>query len=653
MEFLKNLIKDEKKFFEKYVQISFLLNALLVPLSGIYEFGLTFSIYGQIVGILFLFTFFYNLGLIYLNDRYLDKTIEKERRIHLLTYGYLIIAILTVTTLIVSTNVGGVRRYAFDPSYYILWIFAFIISYLDYTILITKTKNALRNPIEIRKKEKMLKIILTSLILLTIIFSGFYVFNRSSSAASLSPIQLIIFLILLFFIPILFLFLPIIGLLLFKYKWKKNSVSLTIIGLLKVILMSLSLLTFILAGFFMFNLLTGSGLPILITLLINFFLPFFFPSLLLIIPVVTILLYKLIPHEWKKVSKPLTIIGLFLTISFALPYLATPFSIIDANNQFADVFGRNWNKFDPSVEEEFLDMQHVLIQSWFGDPELDPDSWKLDSNHVYKETDDYRLKFDVYYPGKVAAQFIGKKSTMIFFHGGGWSTGHRTNGAPYMKYFAAQGYVCFSVSYRLLEGILDSPDKSYLGDYNIENIMTDIANFTQYLAANEYEDVVHGADLDNVFLMGQSAGAHLAGVTGFGYNDDEWGLDQRLEIKGIVMFYPPNNVKRFWYEEYRIYYEKGFTKYKTPDEDPDFYDTYTPSELVDDDDPPCLIIQGTSDSWVPYTHSVEIEKACDKEDVDVILIKNYFIGHAHDISFLFKSMSIYYIERFIYLVKED
>ena len=81
-------------------------------------------------------------------------------------------------------------------------------------------------------------------------------------------------------------------------------------------------------------------------------------------------------------------------------------------------------------------MQHVLIQSWFGEPELDPDSWKVDSNNVYKETDDYKLKFDVYYQGPIAAQFIGKRATIIFIHGGAWSGGHRDAGAKYLKYFA-------------------------------------------------------------------------------------------------------------------------------------------------------------------------------------------------------------------------
>lgn len=363
MEFIKKLIKDEKKFFNNYVQLSFLLNALIIPLTGIYELGINNSYYGQFIGALFLFTFFCNLGLIYLNDRYLDKTIEKERQLHLLTYGYLLFAILTVITLI-SSRMFCIIRHTFDPMYYFLWIYGFVIAYLDYTIVIPKNRNEKESPIRIRRNENYMKIMLIALIFLTVIFSGFFILNYTSSEPSISPFLFLIYIFLLLLIPILIIFFPVIGISLLKYKWKQSNIALSIKGFLKVVLLSLSLLTFILAGFVAVNLLTGSGPPfVIIILLINIFLHFLFPSLLLIMPILTILLYKLIPREWKKISKSLTFIGFFLTISFALPYLAAPVSIIDTNNQFADVFGRNWNEFHPAVEEEFLDVQHVLLHS--------------------------------------------------------------------------------------------------------------------------------------------------------------------------------------------------------------------------------------------------------------------------------------------------
>ena len=652
MEFLKNLknvTKDDREFYENFIKVSLLLNALAIITSSIYELDATFSFYGQIVGIIFLITFFSNLGLVILNDKYFSRIGRNKRKLHFLTYGYLIVAVITASTLI-SLGLGDIKRQTYDPFYYILFCYGFYISYFDYKQLITNEDITTRKSVQMEQNAKLLQFFLILFSLLIPFFTGFYIFNIISSETQLGTIFIGLYLFSSIILPTIILLLPIIILLLLKCEWKKATISSTTIEFLKIILIALSLLTFLFAGFFAFNILSG-GVPLNALLyLINFILPVFFASFILILPVVTIILYKTFPRKWKKISKSLTIIGIFLTITLSLPFISAPISIIDANCQFANAFGKNWNKFDSEVEEEFLDMPHILIQSWFGEPDLDPDSWKLDSNNVYKETDDYKLKYDIYYPGKIAAQHIGKKATIIFIHGGGWSAREREDGAPYLRYFAAHGYVCFTIDYRLLERE-GSPDKSFVGDYNIENMMRDIANFTQYLAVNEDEDQIHGADLDNVFLIGQSAGAHLAGVTGFGYNDDEWGLDQRLKIKGIVLFYPPNDARSFFYGN--ALYDAGISKYKTPDEDPDFYDLYTPSKLVDDDDPPCLIFQGTSDTYVPYVSAEEIKKACEKEDVKVILITSYFIGHAHDISVLIKTMALYYMERFFYLIKED
>ncbi|TFG30278.1 MAG: hypothetical protein EU532_01445 [Promethearchaeota archaeon] len=645
---LKTLIKDNKKFYKNYIKSSLLLNVLVISLSAVYEIIPILSFLGQIVGALFLLTYFWNLGLILLNDKCMNLLVKPTRRFQFLTYLYLIIAILSTLTLI-NTGLGEIKRMSFDPLYYVLFYFAFYLSYLDYKKLKILEKDNPENSIQINKNENILKLILIFFTILIITFIGIYGYNLLTTSSQES-LNLIMSYVGLFVFIGLILVLPIFIFLLFKFNWKKPTLTSSLIGLLKITLLSLCLLTFIFAGVFVFNILSF-GAPInVIFYLINFIFPAFFAILILLVPVASIIIYKIMPPKSQNITKALTILGLFLTLSLSLPFITTPISVLDANNQFTEAFGKNWNKFEPRVEEEFLDVPYVLIQSWFGEPDLDPDSWKLDANNVYKETDDYKLKFDVYYPGKIAAQFIGKKSTIIFIHGGGWSAREREDGAPYLRYLAAQGYICFTIDYRLLERS-GSPDKSFVGDYNIEQMMRDVANFTQYLAANEEEDEIHGADLDNVFIIGQSAGAHLAGVTGFGYNDDEWGLDQRLKIKGIVLFYPPNDAREFFYGN--ALYDAGISKYKTPSEDPNFFDLYTPSELVDNDDPPCLIFQGTSDTYVPYENAVEIKKACQKAEVDVILVTSYFMGHAHDISVLVKTMALYYMERFFYLIKED
>ena len=176
MEFIKKKIKDEKKFFDNYVQLSFLLNALIISLTGIYELGVTNSYYGQFIGALFLFTFFYNLGLIYLSNKYMNILIRNKHKLHLLIYGYLILAIITVFTLI-SIGLADIKRQTYNPFYYILFCYAFLISYIDYKQFKFREENISDVSFQFEKNKNALKIIMFILILLTAILAGIFLYN--------------------------------------------------------------------------------------------------------------------------------------------------------------------------------------------------------------------------------------------------------------------------------------------------------------------------------------------------------------------------------------------------------------------------------------------------------------------------------------------
>jgi len=172
---LRNYIKDEQNYYANYIKFALLLNALVILSSAIYELGFIFSIYGQIVGILFLLTFFYNLGLVYLKDNYMNKFIENKRNSRLLTYGYLITAIITAMTLM-SLGLGDIRREKYHPIYYLLFIYAFYISYLDYKHLITIEGDTTGKMVQ---NKKNLKLFLILFALLVPFFAGYYVLNLS------------------------------------------------------------------------------------------------------------------------------------------------------------------------------------------------------------------------------------------------------------------------------------------------------------------------------------------------------------------------------------------------------------------------------------------------------------------------------------------
>ena len=612
MEKIKNKLRFDKKHFENYLKSSIFLNIFIISFTIVYQLRPDLIGFGTAVGFLFLFVFFWDLVFIVLNNKFLNKLDKTGKMINHLTFLFLIYAIITAISLISIGFVGNLLGSApnYRLMYHGLWIFAILIAYIDYKEL---------------KKEQ----------------SGTFIWTKEHS----------------------------------RREMTSNGVSL-FLKILKTILFILGLLTFFFSGLIAFSLLTGGGPPVY-GLLFNLFIGVFFAILILELPIVTVLLYKITYRKYKKLSIGLTITGISLTIIFTLPFLGTSLTIMEADTQFAEVFGEDWYKSHPEYSSKyFYNQRFSLIQAWFGDTEVDSDSWELDSDNEFIDGGDYRLYYDVYYPGKSADAYYGGHSTIIFIHGGAWVLGDKTLGAERLKRLAAQGYVCFSIEYRLLDvdtATLITEEAGYsvpllsdidatgfitpahrLGDYTIEDMLIDIGDFTQFLEANEGKDKLYGADLDYVFFMGQSAGAHLAGVAGFGYNDDllnnNWGFSSSLEIKGIILFYPPNSARRYFYEEHSWLYEAGFTKDKTPDEDPDFFDLYTPSKLIDKDDPLCLIFQGTADSMVPLINAIEIKQACKKKDIGCILVKGYFLGHAHDISVIFYTMTNYYLERFLFLI---
>jgi len=260
MEFFKKLIKDEKKFLEKYINYSLFLNALVICITAIYELGLTFSFYGQIVGIIFIITFFYNLGLIYLNDKYMNTLIRNKNRLHLLVYGYLILAIITPFTLI-SIGIAEVKRQTYNPVYYILFCFAFLISYIDYKQFKFREMNISEISLILEKNKNALKIILFALILLTAIFAGFFLTNLLIGGIPSGTYLLLSYLYPILFLLGFVLLISIISLLVFRYKYKWTTTNKPSLNkyILKGLLVVFSLFMFIFAGVFAFNILSGGA----------------------------------------------------------------------------------------------------------------------------------------------------------------------------------------------------------------------------------------------------------------------------------------------------------------------------------------------------------------------------------------------------------
>ena len=101
---------------------------------------------------------------------------------------------------------------------------------------------------------------------------------------------------------------------------------------------------------------------------------------------------------------------------------------------------------------------------------------------------------DVYTPADPGA---GPTPVMVYVHGGGWKGGDKARVGSKAEYFTGRGWAFVSVNYRLL------PAGRHPANVN------DVAAAIAWVHDHAAE---HGIDPDAIFVMGHSAGAHLAAL---------------------------------------------------------------------------------------------------------------------------------------------
>ena len=116
-----------------------------------------------------------------------------------------------------------------------------------------------------------------------------------------------------------------------------------------------------------------------------------------------------------------------------------------------------------------------------------------------------------------------KAPVMIMIHGGGWQIGDKSNRGVWtnkVPFFAENGFIFVNINYRLSPAI-KHPEH-----------IRDVAEAVAWVHNNIAQ---YGGDKDRIFVMGHSAGAHLAALVA---TDErrlkEFGKDLSI-IKGIIL----------------------------------------------------------------------------------------------------------------------
>ncbi len=131
---------------------------------------------------------------------------------------------------------------------------------------------------------------------------------------------------------------------------------------------------------------------------------------------------------------------------------------------------------------------------------------------------------DIYYPENT----IEKLPVIIDIHGGGWMYGYKEINKNFCLKLAEKGFLVASINYRLA------------GDVLFDDQIRDIFAALKWLSENLKD---YPADLDNVFLAGDSAGGHFSCVTtAVNLNEDlqeDFGVEYcGLDFKAVAAICP-------------------------------------------------------------------------------------------------------------------
>jgi acetyl esterase/lipase len=254
-------------------------------------------------------------------------------------------------------------------------------------------------------------------------------------------------------------------------------------------------------------------------------------------------------------------------------------------------------------------------------------------------------KMDAYLPS--AEKFPGARPAVIWIHGGGWSSGSKSNKRELnvCTTLAEHGYAAFSIDYLLAshpakpaasapaataggaEGGGEEAAPEAAGDRPVpwpQNLY-DCKTALRYI---RQEAARFRIDPARIAVSGGSAGGHLAlmvGLTGDDAGLNQGGLytAQSNRVSCIIDFYGAAEVtatSRAW-------------KFggRTPEETAANLRLASPLTHIATGSPPTLIVHGTKDPTVPLEHSRRIDAALTAAGVPHRFIQVPEAGHAFDL----------------------
>ena len=154
--------------------------------------------------------------------------------------------------------------------------------------------------------------------------------------------------------------------------------------------------------------------------------------------------------------------------------------------------------------------------------------------YVYKDIDNHALKLDVFMPPGNPGKLL---PVIIFFHGGGWTSGNRTYFYKQCRYFSKHGIIAVTADYRLMQ-------KGVTGIEGTKEIcIRDAKSAVRWVKSHAAQ---FHLDTGKVILSGGSAGGHLATMAALDKKINDPSDDTAISTSAcaLVLFNPAYNLNQ-------------------------------------------------------------------------------------------------------------
>lgn len=294
----------------------------------------------------------------------------------------------------------------------------------------------------------------------------------------------------------------------------------------------------------------------------------------------------------------------------------------------------NWRKYrkldtdrDDVLTVEELSKQPAVYLATTGKQKLDV---------IYKTVGSKKLLLDLYYPtgedsDEAASLPDARHPIVVYTHGGGWAAGSKQgiakgSFAAVFQRLLDDGFAVASVNYRLCR-------KG--SDITMRDCVIDCKDAVRYLAKNSQALEL---DRERVFVMGDSAGGHIAQMLLLSAPEDLSGAQELVSVSYKVIagvsWYGPCDFERvdlFNHDDRPDFRDRFATRILGPNPDHatkiERYREMSPITYLRSDSSPLLMIQGNMDTTIPVKHAYHMQQRAEAvgAPVDVMIVEN--AGH--------------------------